>query len=65
MPFGLLVDMWRWDVFSGQVKETEWNQHWWHLREKYQLLSPPRERSENDFDPGAKYHVPADSKYIS
>lgn len=65
MPFGLLVDMWRWDVFSGATKESEWNKHWWELKEQYQLLSPPLQRSEDDFDPGAKYHVPADSKYIS
>ncbi|KAK3922188.1 Angiotensin-converting enzyme [Frankliniella fusca] len=65
LPFGLLVDMWRWDVFAGRVPETQWNKHWWDLKAKYQLLSPPIERTEDDFDPGAKYHVPADSKYIS
>ncbi|XP_052125948.1 angiotensin-converting enzyme-like [Frankliniella occidentalis] len=65
LPFGLLVDLWRWDVFAGRVKESEWNKHWWDLKAKYQLVSPPVTRSEDDFDPGAKYHVPADSKYIS
>lgn len=65
LPFGLLIDKWRWDVFSGKVSENEWNKHWWDLREKYQKVSSPVERDETDFDPGAKFHVPASSKYIS
>lgn len=58
LPFGLLVDKWRWDVFSGKTQKTEWNKHWWDLRLKYQKVSPPVPRDENDFDPGAKYHIP-------
>lgn len=65
LPFGLLIDKWRWDVFSGSVKEDKWNQHWWELREKYQKVSPPSTRNESFFDPGAKYHIPADSTYIA
>lgn len=65
LPFGLLVDKWRWDAFSGKISVNEWNAHWWKLREQYQKVSAPVERSENDFDPGAKFHVPADSQYIS
>lgn len=65
LPFGLLIDKWRWDVFSKVVADTEWNEHWWNLRKKYQKVVPPVERSEQDFDPGAKYHVPGNSKYIS
>lgn len=65
LPFGLLIDKWRWDVFSNKVAESEWNQHWWSLRKKYQKISPPVDRDEGDFDPGAKFHVPASSKYIS
>lgn len=65
MPFGLLIDKWRWDVFSGAANESEWNSHWWKLREHYQLMKAPVERTENDFDPGSKYHVAADSEYIS
>lgn len=65
LPFGLLIDKWRWDVFSANVTQTDWNKHWWDLREKYQKVSPPNERDETDFDPGAKFHVAADSKYIS
>ena len=63
LPFGLLVDKWRWEVFSGQVKPENYNQAWWDLRRKYQGVAPPVERAEADFDPGAKYHVPANVPY--
>lgn len=65
LPFGLLIDKWRWDVFSGATPETEWNKHWWELREKYQKVKAPTTRGEEFFDPGAKYHIPADSQYIA
>lgn len=66
LPFGLLIDKWRWDVFAGTIKEADWNKHWWELREKYQLIKSPVEHKDPDFfDPGAKYHVAADSQYIS
>lgn len=65
LPFGLLIDKWRWDVFSGNINQDEWNEHWWELRKKYQKVKPPVERSEADFDPGAKYHIPGNSAYIS
>lgn len=65
LPFGLLIDKWRWDVFSGSVEEKNWNSHWWNLRNNYQKVSAPVPRSENDFDPGAKYHIPGNSAYIS
>lgn len=65
LPFGLLIDKWRWDVFSNEIPESDWNKHWWDLRKKYQKVEPPTERSEDFFDPGAKYHVPADSQYIA
>jgi peptidyl-dipeptidase A len=63
LPFGLLVDKWRWEVFSGQVKPEEYNKAWWELRRKYQGIVPPVERTEADFDPGAKYHVPGNVPY--
>ena len=63
LPFGLLIDKWRWQVFSGQVKPSDYNKAWWALREKYQGVAPPVERSEADFDPGAKYHIPANTPY--
>ena len=63
LPFGYLVDQWRWKVFSGEVKPGDYNKAWWELREKYQGVSPPAPRTEEDFDPGAKYHVPANTPY--
>lgn len=65
LPFGLLIDKWRWDLFSGKVNETEWNKHWWDLREKYQKVKAPSTRGEEFFDPGAKFHIPADYQYIA
>jgi peptidyl-dipeptidase A len=63
LPFGLLVDQWRWRVFSGQIQPTEYNRAWWDLRLDYQGIVPPMERTEEHFDPGAKYHVPANVPY--
>lgn len=63
LPFGLLVDKWRWKVFSGEVPTDQYNRAWWDLRLEYQGIRPPVERTETDFDPGAKYHVPANTPY--
>ena len=63
LPFGYLVDQWRWKVFSGEVGPGDYNKAWWELREKYQGVAPPVPRSEQDFDAGAKYHVPANTPY--
>ncbi|KAL5009469.1 hypothetical protein ScPMuIL_011774 [Solemya velum] len=64
LPFGYLIDQWRWSVFSGETPPSKYNEKWWDLRCRLQGLSPPVERSEDDFDPGAKYHVPANVPYI-
>jgi peptidyl-dipeptidase A len=63
LPFGLLIDQWRWKVFSGEIPPSQYNQAWWDLRLKYQGIAPASPRSESDFDPGAKYHVPAGVPY--
>jgi peptidyl-dipeptidase A len=63
LPFGLMIDKWRWGVFSGQIKPADYNQAWWDLRREYQGVAPPLARSEADFDPGAKYHVAANVPY--
>jgi peptidyl-dipeptidase A len=63
LPFGLLVDQWRWKVFSGEIKPSDYNKSWWELRRKYQGVAPPIPRTEADFDPGAKYHVDANVPY--
>lgn len=64
LPFGLLIDKWRWDVFSGKVKPEQYNDHWWALRKQYQGVAPPVARAATDFDPGAKYHVPGNVPYM-
>jgi peptidyl-dipeptidase A len=63
LPFGIMIDQWRWKVFSGEIKPEEYNKAWWDLRLKYQGVAPPVARSEADFDPGAKYHVPGNVPY--
>jgi peptidyl-dipeptidase A len=63
LPFGLLIDQWRWKVFSGEVTPADYNKAWWDLRLKYQGVAPPVARTEENFDPGAKYHVPANVPY--
>ncbi|MBS2011283.1 MAG: M2 family metallopeptidase [Deltaproteobacteria bacterium] len=64
LPFGLLIDKWRWDVFSGKTPKAKYNEAWWALRTKYQGVAAPVPRSEADFDPGAKFHVPASTPYV-
>ncbi|HZU29164.1 MAG TPA: M2 family metallopeptidase [Bryobacteraceae bacterium] len=64
LPFGLLIDRYRWDVFSGRIPPERYNQAWWDLRLKYQGIAPPVPRSEADFDPGAKYHIAANMPYM-
>jgi peptidyl-dipeptidase A len=63
LPFGLLVDQWRWQVFSGAITPANYNKAWWDLKLKYQGVAPPSPRGEQFFDPGAKYHVPANTPY--
>ena len=63
LPFGKLIDEWRWAVFSGEVAPEDYNKAWWEMRTRYQGIAPPVERTEDHFDPGAKYHVPANVSY--
>jgi peptidyl-dipeptidase A len=63
LPFGLLIDQWRWKLFSGEFSPEEANTAWWALRLKYQGIAPPVSRTEADFDPGAKYHIPSNVPY--
>jgi peptidyl-dipeptidase A len=63
MPFGLLIDQWRWGVFSGQITPDRYNTAWWDLVKKYQGIASATPRSEKDFDPGAKYHIPDNTPY--
>jgi peptidyl-dipeptidase A len=64
LAWGTVVDRWRWGVFSGEISPENYNRAWWELRLRYQGIAPPVERSEADFDPGAKYHIPANTPYL-
>lgn len=63
LPFGLLVDRWRWQVFSGATAKDTWNASWWSLRRQFQGVAPPSPRDEGAFDAAAKYHVAASVPY--
>lgn len=63
LPFGLMIDRWRWGVFDGSITPDHYNQAWWALKAKYQGVAPVTPRGEEFFDPGAKYHVPANTPY--
>jgi peptidyl-dipeptidase A len=63
LPFSLVIDQWRWQVFNGQVTPDRYNAAWWELRERYQGVRAPSMRGEEFFDPGAKYHVPGNTPY--
>lgn len=63
LPFSLVVDQWRWQVFAGKAGPEGYNDLWWQLRTKYQGVAAPGERPANAFDPGAKYHIPGNTPY--
>ncbi len=63
LPFGLMIDRWRWGVFDGTITPANYNQKWWELKAKYQGVAPIAPRGEDHFDPGAKYHVPGNTPY--
>jgi peptidyl-dipeptidase A len=63
LPFGAVIDQWRWKVFSGAITPAKYNKAWWELRNAYQGIDAPVPRTDADFDPGAKYHVPANTPY--
>jgi len=64
LPFALALDRWRWEVFSGEITPAHYNAAWWDLKHRYQGVAEPADRSERDFDPGAKYHVAANVPYM-
>ncbi|MGO4220953.1 M2 family metallopeptidase [Lysobacter sp. TAF61] len=63
LPFGLMIDRWRWGVFDGSIKPGDYNKAWWELKAKYQGVAPVTARGEDFFDAGAKYHVPGNTPY--
>ncbi|MBV9344399.1 MAG: M2 family metallopeptidase [Gammaproteobacteria bacterium] len=64
LPFGRLIDQWRWRVFAGDIPPERYNASWWELRRRYQGIAPPLPRSEADFDPAAKFHIPDNTPYL-
>jgi len=64
LPFGLLIDKWRWGVFDGSIPPEKYNEAWVGLKEEYQGIVPPVDRPADAFDPGAKYHIPANTPYM-
>ena len=64
LPFGLMIDRWRWGVFDGSIKPEQYNQKWWELKAQYQGVAPAGARGEEFFDAGAKYHVPGNTPYL-
>lgn len=64
LPFGLLIDKWRWDVFAGKIRPDQYNAAWWNLKTTYQGVSAPAPRGADDFDPGAKFHVASSTPYV-
>ncbi len=64
LPFSLVVDQWRWNVFNGEYTSEAYNSGWWELRTKYQGLRAPGDRPANAFDPGAKFHIPGNTPYM-
>lgn len=64
LPFGLLVDKWRWQVFNGTLTPETYNDGWWALRTEYQGIRAPSDRPADAFDPGAKYHIPGNTPYM-
>jgi peptidyl-dipeptidase A len=64
LPFGLMIDRWRWGVFDGSITPENYNQAWWDLKAQYQGVAPVEARGEEFFDPGAKYHIPGNTPYL-
>ncbi|MGX7895583.1 M2 family metallopeptidase [Tsuneonella sp. HG222] len=63
LPFGLLVDRYRWGIFDGTIAPADYNTAWNKMRLDYQGITPPVERPVDGFDAGAKYHVPGNTPY--
>ena len=63
LPWTVLVDKWRWGVFDGSIPVEQMNKGWTDLRLQYMGVVSPVPRSEEDFDPGAKFHIPGNTPY--
>lgn len=65
LPFGLFMDKWRWEVFSGSISQELWNARWWKLREEYQKVTPPLSRTASSFDAGGIYQEFESSNFMA
>jgi len=63
LPFGLLIDRYRWGIFDGSIQPADYNKAWTKMRLDYQGITPPAARSDDGFDAGAKFHVPGNTPY--
>ncbi len=63
LPFGLLIDRWRWGVFDGTIQPADYNKAWTDMRTQYQGIVPPSARPADAFDAGAKFHIPGNTPY--
>ncbi|QDP18744.1 M2 family metallopeptidase [Sphingomonas xanthus] len=63
LPFGLMIDRYRWGIFDGSIQPADYNTAWTKMRLDYQGITPPAPRGVNAFDAGAKYHIPASVPY--
>jgi peptidyl-dipeptidase A len=64
LPFGYMVDRWRWDVFAGRIAREKYTRAWWKYAARYQRVRPPGDRSAALFDPGSKFHIPHGYAYM-
>ncbi|XP_017782038.1 PREDICTED: angiotensin-converting enzyme-like isoform X1 [Nicrophorus vespilloides] len=65
LPYGYLVDKWRWDVFTGKTTEENWNKRWWDLRKEIQMVKAPVNITEEHLDPLFNFHIAYDQQYIN
>ncbi|VDK44288.1 unnamed protein product [Anisakis simplex] len=69
LPYDLVVDVWRFNIFDGKTTKETWNDDWWKLREHYQGLKGPSHQA-TDFDaivsPAiSQKHSPAIRHFVS
>lgn len=57
LPFSLALEQWRWDVFSGKTNVNAGTERWWQLKNDLIGVKAPVERTEEDFEAGAMYHI--------
>lgn len=64
MPFGYLIDLYRWKVFDGSIPPEKLNEEWWRMRRDLEGLIPPVSRNENNLDAVSYFHIAYDVPHI-